>query len=142
MDADLFMEKFVDAWADPEPEKFTRLFHPDGCLLHPGMKQPLASTDVADYIEQLIAICPDLSLQVDRWQAGSDYVLIEWTMGGTLLGQDVRWSGVDRFVLEGDVAIDGVAYFDSLPLWALVDPSMKREKTLEETFADLVGVAG
>lgn len=140
-DSDGFMKKFEKTWAAPDPESFADLFHADGELLHPGMTEPLASAGVPDYIRRLTTVCPDLSLTVDRWSAADDYVLIEWTMGGTLFGKDVRWSGCDRFTLRGDRATYGVAYFDSLPLWALIDPSMAQDKPLEETLAEFAGAA-
>ena len=47
-------------------------------------------------------------------------------MSASVRGQQVQWEGADRFTLKGDRAIYGVAYFDTLPLWVAIDPSMKR----------------
>ncbi|MGH2963777.1 MAG: nuclear transport factor 2 family protein [Solirubrobacterales bacterium] len=136
-DAERFMEKFTAIWAAPDPDRFTELFHAEGKLLHPGMEQPISAEEIPDYIRGIKAALPDVSLAVERWLAGEDFVLIEWVMGGTLFGRDVRWAGADRFTLRGDRATDGVAYFDSLPLWSLVDRSMARESSLEEAVAAL-----
>jgi hypothetical protein len=40
--------------------------------------------------------------------------------------------GVDRFSLKGDRATYGIAYFDTLQLWARVDPDMDRGSPLEQ----------
>lgn len=137
-DAERFMKRFTEIWADPEPDRFLELFHPEGKLLHPGMSEPISAEEIPEYIGGIKDACSDLSLAVERWSEGDGFVLIEWIMGGTLFGQDVRWPGADRFNLRGDRATYGVAYFDTLPLWAKIDPSMVRESSLEEAIAAVV----
>lgn len=80
----------------------------------------------------MLEIAPDLRLQVDRWAAADDFVLIEWTITATFRDEPVEWSGVDRFSLRGDRATYGIAYFDTLPLRALVDPDLDRASPLEQ----------
>ena len=37
----------------------------------------------------------------------------------------MSWDGADRFTLRGDRAVEGVAYFDTLPIWQKVNPSLR-----------------
>ena len=130
-DSERFVERFREIWNDPEPRRYQELWTDDGLLLHPGMKEPLPAEGIADYVRSVLALAPDLRLRVDRWAQGDDFVLIEWTISASFRGEPVEWSGVDRFSLRGDRATYGVAYFDTLPLWAKVDPGMDRGSPLE-----------
>jgi len=127
-----FVRKFSEIWADPEPERYQELWTEDGVLLHPGMEEPLSQHKIADYVRQLQKVAPDIRLEVARWAARGDDVLVEWTIRATWQDEEVSWMGVDRFTLRGDRAVEGVAYFDTLPLWARIDPSMRRESSLEQ----------
>ncbi|MGH7803029.1 MAG: hypothetical protein ACREQJ_01675 [Candidatus Binatia bacterium] len=49
-----------------------------------------------------------------------------WRLSATINGTPTTWEGVDRFTLKGDLAVEGIAYFDTLPVWALLDASMRR----------------
>jgi ketosteroid isomerase-like protein len=134
---DRFVARFEEIWSRPDPERFRELWTDDGVLLHPGMREPLPAANVADYVRSLLAVAPDLTLRVERWAARDDSVLIEWTISGGFRGETVRWSGVDRFTLRGERAVEGVAYFDTLPLWARIDPSMQRSAPLEEVAGEV-----
>jgi ketosteroid isomerase-like protein len=134
-DAERFVSRFSEMWKAPEPDAFAALWHEDGELLHPGMESPISSAEIPDYVRKLKAAAPDISLRVHRWAAADDFVLIEWTITTTVNDEAVEWSGVDRFTLRGDRAVYGVAYFDTLPLWAHLDPSMQRSGGLEAATA-------
>lgn len=125
--AEAFVERFAEIWADPDPERYQELWTEDGNLLHPGMREPLPAARIADYVRSLQKMAPDIRLGVDRWAARADDVLIEWTIRATVGDEEVSWSGVDRFTLSDDRAVEGIAYFDTLPLWAKIDPSMRRK---------------
>jgi ketosteroid isomerase-like protein len=130
-DAEQFVSRFSEMWRAPKPDTFAALWHEDGELLHPGMESPISSAEIPDYVRRVKAAAPDVSLHVHRWAAAEDFVLIEWTITATVNEEAVEWSGVDRFTLRGDRAVYGVAYFDTLPLWARLDPSMERSGGLE-----------
>jgi SnoaL-like protein len=131
-DAKRFVEKFREIWGDPDPDRYRDLWTEEGLLLHPGMDEPLPWQGIADYVRSMLEIAPDLRLRVDRWAAADDFVLIEWTITATFRDEPIEWSGVDRFSLSGDRATYGIAYFDTLPLWARVDPEMDRGSPLEQ----------
>ena len=131
-ECEAFVARFAEIWSDPEPQRYQELWTEDGTLLHPGMEKPLPADKIADYVQSLQKVAPDIRLEVDRWAAKGPDVLIEWTIRATWQDDEVSWKGVDRFTLRGDRAIEGIAYFDTLPLWARLDPSMKRQSPLEQ----------
>jgi hypothetical protein len=95
------------------------------------MEQPMSAAEVPGYIASVQAVMPEIHLEAARWAAAGDDVLIEWTITGTVAGQAVSWSGADRFTLRGEHAVEGVAYFDTLPLWARLDPSSRGVQSRE-----------
>jgi len=120
-DAARFVERFGDAWAGPHPEALLDLLHPEVRLLQP-IFGPTTGRAAADggFVRPLLRFLPDLRLRVARWSAVGDVVFIEWNASATLAGRPLRWSGVDRFLLAGERAIERVAYFDALPLFMAV----------------------
>jgi hypothetical protein len=134
-DAEKFVERFSAVWADPEPDQFASLWAPEGRLLHPGMDSSIGQDEIPDYMRRLKTIAPDISLRVERWAAKDDFVLIEWTLSASLADEKVEWTGVDRFTLRGDRAVEGVAWFDTMPLWRRIAPETAPQGTLEEAAA-------
>lgn len=130
-DPDRFIDKFQRMWAAPRPDSFADLFAADGTLLHPTMREPISRADVPAYVRQLTTLVPDLSLAVRHWSSAGDVVLIEWVLTGTFDGEPVEITGADRFTLRGDQAVEGVAYFDTNPLWARIDPALDRGHLLD-----------
>ncbi len=121
-----FAEKFAERWRERDPDRFVDLFHEDGTLLHPGMGRPIGRDQVPGYMRRVFSIVPDGRLDPKAWAANDDTVFIAWSMSASFRGQQEQREGADRFTLKGDRAIYGVAYFATLPLWAAIDPSMKR----------------
>lgn len=130
-DAERFVERFARIWQKPEPDAYADLWHGEGTLLHPGMEAPIPAPEIPDYVRRILRAAPDIRLDVESWAASQDIVLIEWTITTTIAGEERRWGGADRFTLRGDRAVEGVAYFDTLPLWAAVDPSLQRGELLD-----------
>jgi hypothetical protein len=59
-----------------------------------------------------------------------------WADGGVLLhptmeSEQISWDGVDRFTLDGDRAIEGIAHFDTSPMWARMGASPEEGDLLE-----------
>jgi SnoaL-like protein len=127
-DAERFVERFSRVWANPEPEAFADLWAPGGRLLHPTMGRSIPRDEIPDYVRRLKSAAPDITLRPKRWAASGDDVFIEWTISMTPPDGDrpISWDGVDRFTLEGDRAREGVAYFDTSPIWARLDPTVER----------------
>jgi hypothetical protein len=129
-----FIEKFTHVWADPQPEEFAELWADGGKLLHPTMGESIDKSEIADYVARLKSIAPDITLEPKRWAAGSNDLFIEWTITVTPpdAEEQVSWDGVDRFTLEGDRAIEGIAYFDTSPIWARMDSRLARDGDILE----------
>jgi hypothetical protein len=127
-----FVERFTEIWADPDPERFPELFHPDAKLLHPGMSLPLPASEIVGYIAGVKAAAPELHLIPKGWAARGELLYIDWTMYSTVAGEPVQWNGADKCIMRGDRATYIEAFFDTHPLWVRVDPSMARETNLEQ----------
>ena len=112
-----FVELFRKLWAEPNPERFAELFHPDGAFRHPGGRT-VARDQNAEYWRRVLARMPDLKLRPTAWASSGDRVFIEWSASATLAGRRIEWAGVTRFVLRGDRAVEGAAYFDPAQLQA------------------------
>jgi hypothetical protein len=132
-DPESFVERFTRVWSDPEPDDFADLWADGGVLLHPTMARAIPKAEIPDYLRRLKAVAPDIRLEPKSWASRGDQLFIEWTITATRRGgkEPTTWSGVDRFTLEGDRASDGIAYFDTAPLWAQIDPSMARGDLLD-----------
>lgn len=140
-DAQAFVDRFSELWQNPDPERYAELWHEDGVLRHPTMKEALRQDGIPDYVRRLKGFAPDISLAVDRWASSGETVLIEWTLTATVAEERVEIQGVDRFTLRGDRATDGVAYFDTMPLWARVEPNLEQDESLEDRIQAMMAEA-
>jgi ketosteroid isomerase-like protein len=131
-DAERFVERWTEIWREFDTSRFPELFHPEGTLLHPTMPRPIGREQEPLYMEGLKRAMPDLELRRTRWGPTEDGVLIEWRITGTLVGEPFEIVGADRFTLRGDRATEGIAYFDTYPIWSRIDSSMTREQTISE----------
>ena len=116
-----FVERFADGWAGPHPERLLALLHSEVRLFQP-IFAPTRGRAAADggFFRPLFRFLPDLRIAVARWSAVGDVVFIEWNASATLAGRPLRWWGVDRFLLVGELAIERVSYFDAVPLFVAV----------------------
>lgn len=125
-----FVEAFEEAWRDPKT-RFVELFHPEGTLLQQGMEKPIPRDEIPDHITRVLALLPDMRVEPKHWAESGDIVLIEWSASGTFAGQAVTWGGASRFTLRDGLVLEEIAYFDTLPLRALMDPSLSRRDLLQ-----------
>ena len=121
-----FVDRFTMLWDRPEPDAYASLWHDDGTLLHPGMEAPIPASEIPDYVRRLTKALPDIRLTPLTWAGRGDDVLIEWEITATFKGRAFSWRGADRFTLRGERAVEGIAYFDTFPIWAAVDPTLRR----------------
>ena len=130
-DAQRFVDRFTEDWQKLNPAEFGKWWHPDGKLTWPGMEKTInGSKQEPQFIANLKAVTPDFRQDVVGWAAretsDETWVFIEWKARGSMMERLIEWSGATRFRLIQDQAIEGVAYWDTQPLWAAIDPSMKR----------------
>jgi hypothetical protein len=137
-----FVDRFEEAWRDPR-RRFAELFHRDGTLFQSGMERPIGRAEIPAQVEAILGLIPNQRIRVHRWAAQGDDVFIEWMLTATFRGEPVSWSGSSRFTLRDGLIIEEIAYFDTLPLRALVDPALKRgDMTAAAVAAVATRVAG
>ena len=131
-DPESFVDTFTRVWANPEPDRFAELWAEGGVLLHPTMEASIPKEEIPAYLRRVQSLAPDIALRPKRWAASGKDLFIEWTITMTPPGQDdpVSWDGVDRFTLQGDRAIEGIAYFDTSQIWARLNPGVERSADL------------
>ena len=120
-----FVEKFEWAWQDPAA-RFVELFHPDGTLYQQGMERPLRRDEIPGHIATILTLLPDLRVEVKAWAVNNDDVFIEWNNHATFGDRPISWDGASRFTLRDGLVTEEISYFDTLPLRALVDPSLEQ----------------
>lgn len=112
-----FVERFTSLWADPHPDGFPPMFHPEATIYWPGMAGPMSPPEVAAHFRDVVqAMVPDIRLTPQRWASAGEIVFIEWVITGTRDSGPLSLPGVDRFVLRGDKAVAMRAYFDTAVL--------------------------
>jgi hypothetical protein len=81
---------------------------------------------VPAWSERIKAATPDFTFRADEWASRGDLLMLQWTGTGTINGRLLRYSGVDRFRLRDWRISEEVVYFDTLPIWVALDPTMAR----------------
>ncbi len=116
-----FVTRFAEFWRAPAPERLDTVLAPDARLSAPMVPTTYGLEAGRRAFADLFELISDMTVEVHRWGATSDGVLIEFTVRGTAGGSPISWESVDRFVLdEHGLATERFTYFDSLPLvWAL-----------------------
>ncbi len=111
-----FVDRFAAHWADPKPDDFRDLLHPDTVNFYPGMTEPQGPEGIITWLSNAVQMFPDIALSVTRWAVDRDAVLIELDGSATINGRKLHWGAADRFTLTGDRCIEGRSYFDTRPL--------------------------
>lgn len=112
-----FVRRFEDFWSAPAPERLDMVLAADARLCAPMVPTTHGLDAGKQAFADLFELIGDMRVDVHRWGATSDGVLIEFTVSGTASGVPVSWESVDRFVLNDDgLATERFTYFDSLPL--------------------------
>lgn len=88
------------------------------------MPAPIRGVDEPDYMRGIKGLMPDIGLRVEHWAANGDVVFVEYRMSGTLAGRALSWTGIGRFKLRGERAIDAIGRWDNLELLARIDPTV------------------
>ncbi len=129
--AELFVSQFEAAWARPDSGGFAELWLDDGVFIHPTVGSPLTGSEVPEWSERIKAAMPDFTFRADEWASRGDLLLLQWTSTATLGGRSLRYSGVDRFRLRGWSISEEIVYFDTLEIWAALDPAMVRPALID-----------
>lgn len=125
-----FVEQYQALWKSPVPRRFAEFYASDGRMINPGMERSLRRAEIPGYYEFVLALAPDLSMELLAWAGDEDLVFMEWQGTGTVAGRSLELPVVDRFDrLDGRVT-HGQAYFDSSILLAHLDPSLAEKLRL------------
>ncbi len=112
-----FVRRFTEFWRAPDLERLDTVLAPNARLSAPMVPTTSGLEAGRRVFADLFELIPDMTVEVHRWGATSDGVLIELTVHGSAGGAPVSWQSVDRFVLNEDgLATERFTYFDSLPL--------------------------
>jgi SnoaL-like domain len=124
-DAERFMQRYMEVWPSFDADRLEEAIDPEATIHHSGMVEPIRGTEEPDYVRAIKALMPDITLEVANWAASDDVVFIEYEMSGTVSGQALNWTGIGRFKLRGERAIDAIGRWDNLELLARIDPTVE-----------------
>jgi hypothetical protein len=103
-----------------DPERFFAHFGerltPDALMTQPLAAPARGPAGLRDLFTPLFEAVPDLTVDVVRWGATEDGVLIEIRLHGTLGGRPLEWTAVDRLVVREGLIAARHSYFDPLPV--------------------------
>jgi hypothetical protein len=135
-----FLHSYREVWPGFDADRLEEVADPEATIHHSGMARPIRGSEEPDYVRAIKALMPDIRLQVANWAAQGDVVFIEYEVSGTLADRPLEWTGIGRFKLRGDRAIDAIGRWDNLELLAQIDPAVSAT-AFAETAAKLVDAA-
>lgn len=112
---DSFVERFRRVWAKPRPDDFATLITPDAVAVWPGL-EPIRGIDYPKHIAGLLALVPDLRLDVTEHAEAGEMTFISWQASATVNGRPLEWTGIDRFRVRDGRAVEALVAYDTLPL--------------------------
>lgn len=136
-DAERFMQHYMAVWPGFDADRLEEAIDPEATIHHSGMVSPIRGTEEPGYVRAIKALMPDIELEVANWAANGDVVFIEYEMHGTLAGQALGWTGIGRFKLRGERAIEAIGRWDNLDLLAQIDADVSTT-AFAETAASMV----
>src|SRR5262245_4683074 len=117
-----FVERFTAAWESRDPGALEALLHPSVRLEQPLLPPIEGRAAARRVFEDLLALIPDLRIEVHRWADAGDAIFIEFSFSGAIGAREVSWSLVDRIELSGGLVRVRVSYFDPSPLLRAILP--------------------
>jgi hypothetical protein len=120
------VEKFTAAWTRPTVEGLAALLHPEVRLRAPLMNPTAGYVASREETRRLLALWPDVRIDVGRWSATDDLVFIDITIHATFAGRPIRIEAIDRILLRDGLVVERVSYVSeplSLLLNVLLRPS-------------------
>ena len=121
--ADQFVAAFAKTWARPSVEGLLALLHPNARLAAPMMPVVVGHRQCAVELERLLAVWPDVHLEVVRSATMGNAVFIELILHATFAGKPVRIPAIDRILLEDGLCLERVSFVADLS--SLLAPLMR-----------------
>jgi SnoaL-like domain len=115
---DEFVEQFRQFAANPRPEAFDRMFHPDATLWDAGMNSPARKSQLRRAAMRFLRNIPDFHLTVRRLFARNENVYLLTDNVGTYRGTQVSYPAVYGFRLRGGLIVEGRLFYDQARLLA------------------------
>ncbi len=110
------MAAFARGWQEPGPGAWDDLLDEQIVLRQPLLPNLTGRAALNDEYGRLVALVPDLQGQVLSWAATNEALLIEMRLTGTVRGQPLELTLVDKLVLHDGRVTARQAYFDPTPL--------------------------
>lgn len=123
-DAERFMQRYLEVWPTFDADRLAHAIDPEATIHHSGMPRAIRGAEEPDYVRAIKALMPDIGLRVADWAARDDVVFVEYEMAATIVGRRLKWTGIGRFKLRGERAIDAIGRWDNLELLAQIDPEV------------------
>jgi SnoaL-like protein len=108
-----FLQRYMEVWPSFDADRLDVAIDPEATIHHSGMATPIRGDEEPDYVRAIKGLMPDISLEVINWAANNDVVFIEYEMSGTLAGRPLTWTGIGRFKLRGERAVDAIGRWDN-----------------------------
>jgi ketosteroid isomerase-like protein len=116
-EATAFVERFIEAWAEPQLDRFMALMRPDVVLEQPMMPRMVGIDAAREGFRRLIEGFPGIRGRVLRWSADGDVVFIEMRLTVPAAGRrPLEWDLTDRIELDDDLVRERITYMDSVPI--------------------------
>ena len=136
-DAETWLNRYAEIWPTFDHERIHELVHLEATIFHSGMRAPITGAEEPEYVRRAKLMMPDVALEIRASACQGNVVFVEYRTSGTpvtgrLSGRSLSWDGIGRFTLRGDRVIDVVGRWDTLPLWAELEPEMARDGSFLE----------
>lgn len=119
--AERLIANFGRLWQTKDPEVVREMVAPDAEAHWSGV----GSFRGTDYPERMRVtmqeLVPDIGLRVTASAVRGDTVFVSWRAQATFAGRELEWTGIDRFRLQGELAVEVDAIWDTGPMREAAD---------------------
>jgi hypothetical protein len=107
-------QNFAQFWSNPDATLVRHAVTPDVVGQWPGTSEAAVGTSAyADRIAKMLALIPDLRLEVLEHATNGDVLFIRWLARGTGANGSFQMSGMDRIRLRDGLVAENVIVFDT-----------------------------
>lgn len=106
-------DHFAAIWSAPKPGGAQSRLASDVVGYWPGGAVVRGVDAYNDQLRKVIALMPDVRLEVLEYAENEDLVFIRWASSGTSASEAFRIEGVDRLKIDGEKIIENRVFFDT-----------------------------
>jgi hypothetical protein len=111
------VEKFRAGWSEPHPQAWDSFLDEDATFVQPMLRDGAGAALWREESARLLALLPDLHVDVLEWSGVEDTLFIHIRFVATLGGRPLSWTAVDLLRLSPEgTAVHRTSYFDSAPV--------------------------